>query len=209
MQVFFVCGAPKSGTTWLQRVLDAHPEVICSGEGHFIQRFTIPLATVVREYNDYSRLVADRVYEGTPYYEPVDQQDFDRVARTFIMDRLMFRKPGPGVCWVGDKTPRYALHLRQLHRIFPECRFINIVRDPRDAIMSRLGHAARAGMVETATPDAPERMQIVRGGAEDWVANMAPIAPFAAANPQRMHCLRYEDMHADPALEARQLFDFL
>ena len=103
MQVFFVCGAPKSGTTWLQRVLDAHPEVICSGEGHFIQRFTIPLATVVREYNDYSRLVADRVYEGTPYYEPVDQQDFDRVARTFIMDRLIFRKPGPGVCWVGTR----------------------------------------------------------------------------------------------------------
>ena len=23
--VFFVCGSPKSGTTWLQRVLDAHP----------------------------------------------------------------------------------------------------------------------------------------------------------------------------------------
>ena len=179
MQVFFVCGAPKSGTTWLQRVLDAHPEVICSGEGHFIQRFTIPLATVVREYNDYSRLVADRVYEGTPYYEPVDQQDFDRVARTFIMDRLIFRKPGPGVCWVGDKTPRYALHLRQLHRIFPECRFINIVRDPRDAIMSRLGHAARAGMVETATPDAPERMQIVRGGLRTgWPTwRRSPLSP--------------------------------
>ena len=28
---FFVCGAPKSGTTWFQRLLDAQPEVVCSG----------------------------------------------------------------------------------------------------------------------------------------------------------------------------------
>src|SRR5215831_18654517 len=34
-QIFFVGGSPKSGTTWLQLLLDSHPSVSCSGEGHF------------------------------------------------------------------------------------------------------------------------------------------------------------------------------
>jgi len=84
---FFVCGAPKSGTTWLQRVLDAHPQVQCSGEGHFIERFATPLAKVVRDYQNHMSLVAGRVYEGKPYYPPLEQSDFDRLVRGFITDR--------------------------------------------------------------------------------------------------------------------------
>ena len=58
LNVFFVCGAPKSGTTWLQHILDAHPEVTCSGEGHFIQRFSEPMAQVMRDYNAEMTLAA-------------------------------------------------------------------------------------------------------------------------------------------------------
>ncbi|MFP6691035.1 MAG: sulfotransferase, partial [Alphaproteobacteria bacterium] len=32
--LFFICGAIKSGTTWLQLMLDAHPDIACRGEGH-------------------------------------------------------------------------------------------------------------------------------------------------------------------------------
>jgi hypothetical protein len=37
-QLFFVGGAPKSGTTWLQLMLNGHPEISCTGEGHFPDR---------------------------------------------------------------------------------------------------------------------------------------------------------------------------
>src|SRR3546814_5719491 len=30
--VFIVTGVTKSGTTWLQRMLDSHPEIACGGE---------------------------------------------------------------------------------------------------------------------------------------------------------------------------------
>src|SRR5215207_9094047 len=33
--VFFVLGQQKSGTTWLMRMLDSHPEILCRGEGRF------------------------------------------------------------------------------------------------------------------------------------------------------------------------------
>ena len=33
--VFFVTGLGKSGTRWLTKILDSHPEVLCKGEGRF------------------------------------------------------------------------------------------------------------------------------------------------------------------------------
>ncbi|WP_374471764.1 sulfotransferase [Phenylobacterium sp.] len=209
MNVFFVCGAPKSGTTWLQRVLDAHPEVMCSGEGHFIGRFTVPLAEVIRKYNAALVTEATRVYEGRPYYGQIDQAEFDELARAFILRRLTSRGPGPQVRWVGDKTPRYALHLDALHRLFPQARVVYIVRDPRDTLMSRVGHAVRANMADAVEPGSERRLQVMRTGVEDWARNVRPIAPFAAAHPGLVHRLRYEDLLADPHGETRRLFGFL
>jgi hypothetical protein len=208
-QIFFVCGAPKSGTTWLQRVLDAHPQLQCSGEGHFIERFTIPLAGVMRDYAAHMDLVAGRVYEGKPYYPQIGQADLDRIARGFIVDRLMARRPGPEVRWIGDKTPRYTNYLPALLRIFPQARFINIVRDPRDVAMARMHQARRAGVGDVVADDSPERIEFIRKGALDWANCVAPIASFTTANPGILHSLKYEDMIADPAGEARKLFRFL
>ena len=33
---FFVLGVPKSGTTWVQKALDSHPQLLCRGEGKFM-----------------------------------------------------------------------------------------------------------------------------------------------------------------------------
>jgi hypothetical protein len=190
-------------------MLDAHPEVMCSGEGHFIGRFTVPMADVVRRYNAELRVEATRVYEGKPSYAEVDQVEFDELARAFILRRLTSRGPGPQVRWVGDKTPRYAQHLDRLHRLFPQARFIDIVRDPRDTLMSRLGHAVRANMADAVAPGSERRLEVMRRGVEDWVANVEPVAAFAAAHPGQLHRLRYEDLLSDPAGEARRLFGFL
>jgi hypothetical protein len=208
-QIFFVCGAPKSGTTWLQRVLDAHPEISCSGEGHFIERFAIPLSNVMRDYVAHMTLVATRVYEGEPYYPPIKSPDFDRIVHSFIIDRLMSRQPGPEVCWIGDKTPRYTGVLPMLLRICPDARFINIVRDPRDVALSRLHQAKRAKLEGLTVMGTPERTNFIREGGLDWVRNVEPIDAFTKAHPSRLHNLRYEDMVGDPAWEARRAFGFL
>lgn len=209
VNVFFVSGAPKSGTTWLQRVLDAHPEVMCSGEGHFVDRFIMPLAAVLREYNQQMVLLAGRVYEGRAYYGQVQQADYDDICRNFIMSRLTVRGPGPQVKWVGDKTPRYALRLKNLYELFPQGRFINIVRDPRDVMMSLQGHRTRVERGPAPPPNMLDSETLIRHGVDDWIANVTPVGAFAAAHPGQMHNLRYEDMINDPLGEARRAFAFL
>jgi hypothetical protein len=48
-QLFFVGGAPRSGTTWLQFLLDSHPEISCRGSGLFVQHLAAPLETMMAE----------------------------------------------------------------------------------------------------------------------------------------------------------------
>jgi hypothetical protein len=75
--------------------------------------------------------------------------------------------------------------------------------------MARMHQARRAGVPEKTVEGSPERAQFIREGGLDWAKSVAPIGPFAADNPGVLHNLRYEDMIADPAGEARKLYRFL
>lgn len=209
MNVFFVCGAPKSGTTWLQRILDAHPQVVCGGEGHFISRFTIPVAKIVNDYNEAMATENRLVYEGRPYYGPVDQAEYDDVARNFVLNRLKSLKPGPQVLWVGDKTPRYTAYLKQLHRLFPEARIISILRDPRDVVVSRMGYNRRAGRSEVFVQGSDQHEATLQGALRTWREAVTLVDEFAAANPGLAHEVRYLDLHEDGPAAAARMFGFL
>jgi hypothetical protein len=208
VNVFFVCGAPKSGTTWLQRVLDAHPEVVCSGEGHFIQRLSAPMAQVVRNYNIELSAAAKLVYDGRPYYAGVGQAEFDAMIRGFILARLAARA-GPDTKFVGDKTPTYTRHLDQLDRLFPGAKVFHIVRDPRDVAVSRMFHSKRAGAAEAATAGTEQHRQTLEGAVRMWREAVTAVDAFAAAHPGQVCELRYRDLFHRPVDEITRVFAFL
>lgn len=208
MNTFFVCGAPKSGTTWLQRILDAHPEVCCSGEGHFITRFSAPVAKVVRAYNRDLGWEATLVYDGQPYYGGVDQAEFDAVVRGFILARLGARADAQ-TRWLGDKTPNYFKHLDQLHRLFPDAKIIHIVRDPREVAVSRMAFSKRAGAADACIPGSQQHRATLDGAVQSWTDAVTKVDAFAGANPGLVHEVGYLDLHADPIGEAERLFAFL
>jgi hypothetical protein len=209
MDCFFVCGAPKSGTTWLQRILDAHREVACSGEGHFITRFSIPAANVVKAYNQALRVESADVYEGAPPYGPITQAEFDEMVRGFILGRLRSRSVEAGVRWFGDKTPRYTHQLDRLHQLFPAARIFHIVRDPRDVAVSRLAHAERTGLAGALTAGTEAHRANVDAAISGWVEAVEKVTAFAGAQPGLVHELRYQDLHDDPAGAIARLFAFL
>src|ERR671914_1911759 len=43
-----------------------------------------------------------------------------------------------GKSLVGDKTPSYVLNLPTLHALWPETKFVHIIRDGRDVCLSML-----------------------------------------------------------------------
>ena len=49
---------------------------------------------------------------------------------------------------VGDKSPENALWLPTLNRLYPDARFIHIIRDGRDACISGWFHLRRQGKTD-------------------------------------------------------------
>lgn len=197
-QLFFVCGAPKSGTTWLQRLLDAHPEVRCMGEGHFAESLIEPLEKVFANYNKKLELVAERVYEGKPLYAGLNDSHLELVVRVLVGSLLMQQGLKPDLKCIGDKTPRYNLGLDTLHRFFPKARFIHIVRDGRDVVVSAMHHALRAGFQEVLVPGTDQHLRQVVQSARIWSQNVKAWRTFALEQPSLCHQITYEQLHQAP-----------
>jgi len=104
----FVTGLPRSGTTLLDRMLAAHPDI------------------QVLEELEGLRMADDALSEGA---SPAAAR---RIYREFIQRHVSLR---PNAVIV-DKNPMHVMHLDTLPRLFPQSRVILMLRHPYDAALS-------------------------------------------------------------------------
>jgi hypothetical protein len=125
---YFLVGSERSGTTMLRLMLNQHPE-IC-----FHHEFVYSVDAIKADgkfpsldsYKDY--LVFDRVFQ-MDNLEVKNSADYTEVVRDFLFQiKKRANKP-----IVGATVHRNAQYLPS---IWPDCKFIHIVRDPRDVTRS-------------------------------------------------------------------------
>ena len=200
MQIFFVVGAQKSGTTWLQRSLNSMEGVHCLGEGHFIDQLVQPCAEAVRSYNQTMQLVGERVYGGEGFYDTIPIPEFLQVMRDWILAMLLRNVDADpqSILAIGDKTPAHSIHIPTLRALFPEARYVHMLRDGRDAAVSAFHHQQRIlRQMGQDNPKAP-----VDSGALDMFAKWAQCTRAvlkAEKTGVAVHTVRYEEMLIDPA----------
>lgn len=197
--LFFVIGPPKSGTTWLQLMLDGHPEIHCAGEGHFTDWIGEPLKELLADYNKNLKFNNQFIYREDRYYSGFTHADYRYLIACIICMALCHQKIGPDVKWIGDKTPIYTYNLAFLHEIFPEARFVGILRDPRDAAVSIIQQRFRLGDDPNFKVGSADYKAFVSAFAEKWVTVSRQMRSFAETHQNLYAGLRYEDLHADPA----------
>ncbi|MGH3145553.1 MAG: sulfotransferase [Rubrobacter sp.] len=148
--VFFVIGRAKSGTSWLMRLLNAHPEILCRGEGRFFGRDFIR-----EDFRDQERIQPSSLYrafleaeylqawmERSVWTRGDDVEghliNLTRMATHYFLTQ---RLTNSGKRIVGDKTPLVSADIvSEMSAIYPEAKVIHIIRDGRDIAISMVHH---------------------------------------------------------------------
>ena len=208
---FFVMGYGKSGTTWVQRLLDAHPQIVCKSEGQLLTSLAPALEGVVKQHNRLQDHVLSAVLENSvdDAFPTFDRDDLIAILRGAV-NRLLDKLPRtPDTRWLGEKTPQNVRVLVLLRELFPNARLINVVRDGRDAIVSAWFHylRVRPEQLEALCGNAFDRFVKLEGAA--WSQDLEMAERAVEEHGLRLTHIRFEDLVADPAREVAALLRFL
>ncbi|MBW2201509.1 MAG: sulfotransferase [Deltaproteobacteria bacterium] len=110
----FIIGSPRSGTTVLGEILDKHHEISQWYEPYFVW---------------------DRYFRNHPHDKRNAEEATSKIKKQIFTEFLRYkRKTGSRI--VVDKSPRNSLKIPFIMRIFPQARFIHLLRDGRDVTLS-------------------------------------------------------------------------
>ena len=193
----FVVGAQRSGTTWVQRLLAAHPAIVSGQESHLFSGYLAPLWQRWQMERD-QRASGRTVGLGCYVTEEEFVEELRRLTRR-VFARLERAKPGARL--LVEKTPDHGLHLPLIRRLFPDAIIIHVLRDGRDVAAS-LRDASRqpwgrtwaSGSAEAAGRRWVEWVGAIRRGLDGF---------------SRTRTVRYEDLAADGPAVLGELYRFL
>ncbi len=207
IQIVFIVGPPKCGTTWVQRTINSHPEAVAHGESNFATQFVPQFDAVVRQFLKDPDGGADRTFLSEADRFFITRQCMDRV----LIQHASGNKEGKKhLMVVADKSPGHTRHVALLTKLYPWAKFVCCTRDVRDAAVSAwqffhvyLGNNFFRGA------------QTIEHGAEIYARNhWAEMLRFARAAGERIgpglyRELSYEQYKSDPLGEVKNLFEYL
>jgi hypothetical protein len=163
----------------LRLILDSHSRISCGPETRFLE----DLERVVGQ--DWTRL-SQYGFSQEEWLQRISDF-FGGIQRDYAASRGKAR-------W-ADKSPRYAMKLDFVLRVFPDAQVVHVIRDGRDVAVS---HRKRFGYWSCvkSTVKWPRYVRTAR-------------AAGAVLPPDRYHEVRYEALVADQEKTLRGLMDFL
>jgi hypothetical protein len=201
---FFLVGAQRSGTTLLRLMLAAHPRLAIPPESHFIPDL-LQLEHLAGGLEDLRSEVADLLVHhdrlvdfelGAPWIRDTVLRLQPLTTRTITTALFAEYARRRGKARWGDKTPRYRNHLPDLCALFPDAKFVHVVRDGRDTALS----AWRAAFGPRTWVEAAylwrDSVRAARAGAR-------------ALPPGAFHEVRYETLVREPEATLRGICAFL
>jgi Sulfotransferase domain len=228
--LFFLVGRSKSGTSWLMRLFNSHPEILCRGEGKFFGEDTANAL-----HGALARSKELRRWLGHNPWTLRDQDPNleDIVANTinYLMQEKL-KKTNKRI--VGDKSPFTTPGVvEEIATICPRAKVVHLVRDGRDVAVSSVHHqwnnatdqggrrklsrekvAKREAYREDPATFRASGESIFSGEhvteiARSWSTSVSRAMDDAVLLGDNYYQVRYEDLLAEPVGEVRRLLEFL
>jgi len=186
-EVSFLIGAERSGTTLLRLALNAHSQIAWAREFEYaVDR--VGADGSYPDLSDYLEwLATHRIFQSSGY-QIGEGLSYPALVRSFLEQQ----RTSEGKRLVGATVHR---HFDRCLRIWPDARFIHLVRDPRDVARSAL----RMGWAGNTWKAVDQWLE-----AERLWERMRTLIP-----PHRRIDLRYESFARRPEEELRRLCGFL
>lgn len=191
----FIVGFPRSGTTLLATLLSRHSRIAVPPETQFLEEVVdgaVDRAAMLERAARNSRcrdlgLDADVVSANFMARPPTYSWLFRVLLETYAADA--------GKELAAEKSPLHLLHVPTLAQWYPRARFLLLVRDGRDCVLSMLK-----------VPWAHD--SVLRHSAE-WRRRMGSARRLCDRHRRALHVVRYEDLLLAPDGELRSVMAFL
>lgn len=127
----FVIGCPRSGTTFVSKLLNSHPMVIMTNEtavfmllDDIIKRSHSGVKSGVLYGKEYNKLWSDYINSN---YRLIIEDFYTKICECQKKTTIRY--------W-GEKHPHIFSCLDRINSVFPDAKYIYIIRDPRDSASS-------------------------------------------------------------------------
>ena len=212
MKIFF-CGGPlKSGTTFLQRLLDSHPEISCQPENIFNDL----LADFLDLRERYNRKLSN--VAKTLGIDPVLATKEAFVSSFFLLIGELLKNKQTRKQLSGINDNHFILrNYKTLLRYFPEAKIIYIVRNPIDTALSTWDHFYRL-YYETKKPGylnwlATKNKKLDKdiflyNNSKEWIRDIDMILD-AKTYSENIMIVRYEDLLIKKEAMLIEILNFL
>jgi hypothetical protein len=207
--MFFIVGIPRSGTTMLQQMLDANPSVItpleCRIVVHLKQRFFRIKTWTDQKVNEFIEvLFEDQMFvsgwnvDKKQLSEAYHQIPLSEVSYTLLLKMAYYSYPSiydkNEIRILGDKNPLYTMFIDEIKEIFPDAKFIHIIRDYRANVLSNRKWFLR------------KKISIL---SHKWLVGNLFVEKQKSKNPTDFYTVRYEDLVDNPEKYAKEIAKFL
>lgn len=160
-------------------MLDAHPNISCGPETHFLR----DMRHIVGEHwNLLSRYGFEK-----KYWHKKIRAFFHSFQKDYMEKREKNR-------WV-EKTPWYARYLDFIDDVFNDCLILHPIRNGYDVVLS---WKQRSGY-----------KQALKSAWTGWEDAITQSRAFGQCHPDRYHELHYEDLVTDPESTIREVLSFM
>ena len=183
----FVVGFPRSGTTLLEQVLDAHPGLQSMDENPFFNRLAGFLGNHDR-----------RILDDLSVLRQLDADQLRKRYHAMVSERIQ----RDGHTRLVDKNPLNMHWLPIMYRLFPEAKFVLAVRHPCDVILSCYMHSFHSSALAAACSNLERLAHAYVETMQRWLEEVDILRPSVLVS-------RYEDLVDDFPQQVSRIADFL
>lgn len=219
MDKVFILGNPRSGTSLFRLMLNSHSLINATPECGFLHWW-------YKKYADWdlSCVTSSRLDEYISDLESSKRIEDWKMDYTLLKAKIILEKPenyaklgelvyifygeqkGKSAKIIADKNNYYVNHYNDLNEIWPDAKYILVVRDGRDVACSYLN-------IETLVTNSPYKPKLstdIKTIAKEWSTNNQNILDFSdSLSESQFMAIRYEDFVNESELYLTKVCSFL